>query len=56
MQRRAVSMTPKNREFGECSELQKRGVFDLRVDLKLNKLECFFFFQGGIQRIIIQKI
>ena len=55
MQRRAVSMTPKNREFGECSELQKRGVFDLRVDLKLNKLECFFF-QGGIQRISIQKI
>ena len=35
--RHAVSMTPKNWEFGECSEPRKFSVFGRRIDLKLKK-------------------
>ena len=48
-------MTPKNWEFGECSEPRKRSVFGRQIDLKLKKLEGFFF-KRGIRRIINQEM
>ena len=43
MQRHAVSITPKNCEFGACSEAQKLSIFERRIDSKLKKPEEFFF-------------
>ena len=54
-QRHAISMTPKNWEFAECSESRKRRVFGCQIGSKLKKLD--FFFPGGeYGEVAIKKI
>ena len=48
-QRHAVTMAPKDWEFGKCSEPQKFDVFGRRIDLKLKKPEGFFFQKGNTE-------